>query len=126
MPGMLCFPVQLLHMQSLLHAFAGKCLYCLASICIPWVKYLGSLCVFESQQSYSILQISFSMALSCAVPCAPARGADLVVAETESEANIIRGCALDAIFELQLSQAQASLSFEKVQLGQDSLGSPWV
>lgn len=34
-----------------------------------------------------------------------ARGADLVVAETESEANIIRGTALDAIFELQVNQA---------------------
>ena len=33
------------------------------------------------------------------------RGADLVVAETESEANIIRGTALDAIFELQVNQA---------------------
>ena len=38
------------------------------------------------------------------VRCA-ARGADLVVAETESEANIIRGTALDAIFELQVNQA---------------------
>ena len=35
------------------------------------------------------------------------RGADLVVAETESEANIIRGTALDAIFELQVNQAMA-------------------
>lgn len=37
------------------------------------------------------------------------RGADLVVAETESEANIIRGTALDAIFELQVNQAQRAL-----------------
>lgn len=37
------------------------------------------------------------------------RGADLVVAETESEANIIRGTALAAIFELQLNQATFSI-----------------
>ena len=35
------------------------------------------------------------------------RGADLVVAETESEANIVRGTALAAIFELQINQAMA-------------------
>ena len=36
---------------------------------------------------------------------APARGADLVVATAEEEDNIVRGMALDAIFELQISQA---------------------
>jgi len=43
--------------------------------------------------------------------CPQLRGADLVVAETESEANIIRGTALDAIFELQVNQAMAGAWF---------------
>ncbi|CAE7415884.1 trx1 [Symbiodinium natans] len=37
------------------------------------------------------------------------RGADMVVAESEEEVNIVRGMALDAIFELQISQARRAL-----------------
>lgn len=37
------------------------------------------------------------------------RGADMVVAAAEQEVNIVRGMALDAIFELQISQARRAL-----------------
>eukprot|EP00913_Durusdinium_trenchii_P030509 g28579.t1 len=47
--------------------------------------------------------------LAKTIELAAERGADLVVAETESEANIVRGTALAAIFELQINQAQRAL-----------------
>lgn len=103
MPCLLCFVFQCrLHMQSLLGPQGSVSLICLTSHQISW-KSVSNL---SNGTAHPI-----DLPLHVVKPQLGARGADLVVAETESEANIIRGCALDAIFELQLSQAR----FEKLQ-----------